>query len=353
MFGTIESLKVLVVKLSAFGDIIHALPALDDLLKQPEVTEVHWLLDRRFAFVADIFPPQVKVHKVALKGESKIRHAWHMIQTLRQENFDIIFDLQGLLKSGVMAWASAQSSCKVYGFDREQSPEWPNFWFVNPVAFHPNEKHVVPLYRHIIAAAFNIQQITRVNAANKAQDYVAPHIQVTLEMQKKAQQVLLDMGLPMPFSILHVGGSYSTKRLPDAQWQQLVKLMQCEQKLLVLWGNEEEKSRATDIAKGYENIIVAPHCFSLPVLAGLLQQASAYLGQDTGVSHLAAACDCPTIILWGATAPWRMGALGSIHRHIIPISDCAPCFKRQCDHFICMPSLNVQYMKQAWQAVRR
>lgn len=345
MFGATRNLKVLIVKLSAFGDIIHALPALDDLLARPEVTEVHWLVDQRFAFVCDVFPPQVKVHKVALKGDSRIHHAWQMIQTLRNENFDMIFDLQGLIKSGIMAWASARSGCKVFGFDREQSPEWPNRWFVQPVTFHPDEKHVVPLYRHIIAAAFGTE--------DKEQTYSAPHIQITSDMQKKGQKSLRDMGIQTPFSVLHVGGSYITKRLPDTHWLQLASRMQKEQTLLILWGNKEEKQRAINIAKQNARIIVAPQCFSLPTLVGILQQASAYLGQDTGVTHLAAACDCPTITLWGATAPWRMGALGALHRHITPQSDCSPCFNRQCDNFICMPSLNTEHIHHAWQETRR
>jgi len=338
-------LKVLIVKLSAFGDIIHALPALDDLLARPEINEVHWLVDQRFAFVTDIFPSQVKVHKVALKGDNRIRHAWQMIQALRNEHFDMIFDLQGLIKSGFMAWASAKSGCKVFGFDREQSPEWPNRWFVHPVKFHPNEKHVVPLYRHIIAAALGTK--------DEEQSYHAPHIQITSEMQKQGVQALHDMGIQAPFSVLHVGGSYITKRLPDAQWQQLAKHIQKEQTLLILWGNKEEKQRAQAIAKQGKHIIVAPQCFSLLTLAGILQQASAYIGQDTGVTHLAAACDCPTITLWGATAPWRMGALGALHRHIIPQANCSPCFNRQCDNFICMPSLNIEHIYHAWQETYR
>ena len=338
-------MKALIVKLSAFGDIIHALPALDDLLARPEVSEVHWLVDARFAFVCDIFPPHVKVHKVALKGDKRIRHAWQMIQTLRQENFDMIFDLQGLIKSGIMAWGAAKKRCKIYGFDDAQSPEWPNRWFVSPVKFHPNETHVVPLYKHMIAAAFG--------DPNKEQIYKAPHIHITDNMQQEGQQTLQDLGINTRFTLLHVGGSYITKRLPDTQWQQLAKRMQTQQTLLVLWGNQEEKQRAESIAKQGKHIIVAPKCYPLTTLAGILQQASAYLGQDTGVTHLAAACDCPTITLWGATAPWRMGALGALHRHITPQSDCSPCFNRQCDNFICMPSLNTEHIYHAWQEARR
>jgi heptosyltransferase-1 len=338
-------MKALIVKLSAFGDIIHALPALDDLLKQPEINEVHWLVDKRFAFVSEIFPPQVKVHKVALKGDSRIRHAWQMIQTLRNENFDMIFDLQGLIKSGIMAWASARHGCKVYGFDKTQSPEWANRWFVQPVQFHPNEKHVVPLYRHIIASAFSQQ--------DDECKYTPPSIHITDNMRTLARDALKSMELDSPFSIIHVGGSYATKRLPNTQWQDIAKAISETQNVLVLWGNQEEHQRASFIANGNNHIVLAPQCFDLPTLAGLFQEASCYIGQDTGVTHLAAASHCPTLTLWGATAPWRMGALGAMHRHIIPDTSCHPCFQRTCNHFICMPSLQTQAIYHAWQEVKQ
>ncbi|HXH72454.1 MAG TPA: lipopolysaccharide heptosyltransferase I, partial [Mariprofundaceae bacterium] len=75
-------MKILVVKLSAFGDIIHSLPALDDLLARPEVSEVHWLIDARYRFVSGLFPPQVVVHEVNLKGERPLISAWQTIRRL-------------------------------------------------------------------------------------------------------------------------------------------------------------------------------------------------------------------------------------------------------------------------------
>ena len=346
MSGVVASLKALIVKLSAFGDIIHALPALDDLLSRPEITEVHWLVDQRFAFVTDIFPPQVKVHKIALKGDKRIRHAWHMIQTLRNENFDLVFDLQGLIKSGIMAWASAKHACTIFGFDQTQSPEWPNRWFVNPVKFHPNETHVVPLYRRIIAAAFEPNH-------NAAYPYVAPNITITSPMIEQGNQALLTLDIQPPFSVIHIGGSYATKRLSDMQWREFANIISAEQKVLVLWGTPEEYKRAAFVAQNNPHIILAHQCFNLPTLVGLLQKASCYIGQDTGVTHLAAASGCPTLTLWGATAPWRMGALGGRHKHMIPNVSCHPCFKRECDEFICMPSFHAQTIYHAWQETKR
>ena len=77
-------MKVLIVRLSAFGDIIHCLPALDDLLHHPEISEVHWLVDQRYRFVCDIFPRHVKIHTVALRGKQPLRSAWQAIRELQE-----------------------------------------------------------------------------------------------------------------------------------------------------------------------------------------------------------------------------------------------------------------------------
>ncbi|MDX8413121.1 MAG: glycosyltransferase family 9 protein [Mariprofundales bacterium] len=144
-------MKILIIKLSAFGDIIHALPALDDLLQRPEVDAVHWLIDARFAFVADLLPEGVIPHIVALKGRGGLRNGFAMAAWLRQQRFDVVLDLQGLIKSGVMARAIGAPT---YGFDGAQSPEWPNRWLVTPVPFHRDDRHVVQCYRRIAAAPF-------------------------------------------------------------------------------------------------------------------------------------------------------------------------------------------------------
>jgi len=347
-------LKVLIVKLSAFGDIIHALPALDDLLDNPAVSSVHWLIDSRFGFVSDIFPEQVKVHKVALKGDQPFRHAWDMIQLLRQEQFDYIFDLQGLIKSGLMARASLISPARLLGFDKTQSPEYPNRWLVEPVSFHPDEKHVVQIYRRIVHAMTQAENISAV--PETAIEYRPPSVRVDKHMVQLGSQWLAmrnweSPGLPL--TIIHVGGSYATKRMHDMQWRVLLEKLTPQSRLLILWGSEEEQLRARRIAHDMSNTLVADAVLSLSTLAGLFGHASAYIGQDTGVTHLAAACACPSVTLWGPTAPWRMGPQGPHCRDIYAHIACAPCFSRQCKRFICMPSIASDAIIRAWQEIHR
>lgn len=338
-------MKVLIVKLSAFGDIIHALPALHDLIQQPGVDEIHWLLDSRFAFAAELFPESVKVHKIALKGNAPLRDAWGMIKTLRKERFDLIFDLQGLIKSGIMARAIGSN---VFGFDANQSPEKPNRFFVQSVPFHQHDKHVVQLYRRIAAAPF-VEGAER----DSAMAYTPPIVHVTDAMRRQGEEALSEIGISGAFSILHVGGSYPTKRVPDSHWPTIATELSRDGQVLVLWGNRDEQLRAEMACSASSNVITTKHMLSVGTVAGLLERANAYIGQDTGVTHLAAAVGCPTVCLWGPTAPWRMGALGAEHRHVVAQVPCGPCFKRVCDQFVCMPSIKPENIVSAWKEVKR
>jgi len=112
--------KVLIVKLSAFGDIIHSLPALDDVLARPGVSEVHWLVDVRYQFVTEVFPPQVRVHTIDLKGKNRLSEVWRVVKALRAEKFDVALDLQGLMKSALLARLICS---KVFGIDQKYMKE--------------------------------------------------------------------------------------------------------------------------------------------------------------------------------------------------------------------------------------
>ncbi|MDQ7002215.1 MAG: glycosyltransferase family 9 protein, partial [Ghiorsea sp.] len=139
-------MKVLIVKLSAFGDIIHALPALDDVLARPEVNEVHWLVDSRFAFAAEVLPAEVTVHHIALKGEHPIREVRRVVKQLRAENFDFALDFQGLIKSSVLARLICK---KVYGFDASIIREKPASWFEHSSMPHSDEINIVQQVRRV------------------------------------------------------------------------------------------------------------------------------------------------------------------------------------------------------------
>jgi len=330
-------LKCLVVKLGAFGDIIHCLPALDDLLQRPDVDEVHWLVDERYGFVTDIFPKEVTIHQVALKGPSPGCSAWHCIRSLRQLDFDAVLDLQGLIKSGLIA---RMAGTNAYGFDAALSPEKGNHWLVRPVRFHPDEKHVVQQYRRITTGPF-ISDVSL--QPETSMPYTAPAIRPTETMQQSFEDEKKILGMETTeFVVLHLGGGWETKQLSRKKWQEIITGVQASGYLpLLSWGNAREQHLANDLA-AEGHAVALNKMLPMRALCGLLAQARAVIGTDTGMLHLAAALGTPTATFWGPSASWRSGPLHDGHVHAESAPECGPCFKRTCDHFICMDHIRAE-----------
>jgi len=297
--------------------------------------------------VADLLPATVTTHIVALKGKGGLRNGWVMASRLRQYRFDVVFDLQGLIKSGLMACAIGAPT---YGFDRKQSPEGPNRWLVKPVPFHTDDRHVVQCYRRIVAAPF----VAYPQTPSSAMAYRPPTVSISATMVAQADALRCQWNLPETFALCHIGGSYATKRLPEATWRALLTKLGLQQPTVVLWGSADEHDYAKRVTVNIDGVFAASECLPIATLAGLLHHACGYIGPDSGVTHLAAAAGCPTVTLWGPTAPWRMGAIGYQHYDIVANSSCAPCFKRSCDQFVCMPSMTAENIYTAFvQAIKK
>jgi len=320
--------KVLVVKLGAFGDIIHCLPALADLLAHPDVTEVHWLVDQCYAQVTELLPAQVQCHQVQLKQPRDLRASWKVVRELRKKKFDFVLDLQGLLKSGLISRLIGRHA---YGFDRRFSPEKGNAWLVRPVAFHGDEKHVVQQYRRIASV---VQQ----PAVTFALPYAAPHIPMTGHLLNLQKEILYGLRIHN-FVLMHLGGGWDTKKLPAAIWVELAeKITECGFTPVYSWGNREEQMFAHQLADQAYAVIL-PQKLDILTLAAFLSAAKAVIGADTGLVHLAAAMGAPTASFWGPSASWRSGPQGSKHVHAESKPECGPCFQRSCANFICMDKI--------------
>ncbi len=331
-------MKVLVVKLSAFGDIIHALPALDDLLNRSDVSEVHWLIDQRFAFLAPIFPPQVQLHSVALKGRKPLLAAWQIIRKLRREKFDVAIDLQGLMKSALLA---KLSGAVVYGFDQTKVREKPASWFQRAVPFHVDERHIVQQCRRVASGPW-VQHPESI-------PYQSPKIRKRLTDAPLPEKIAALLSQAV---ILHVGGAWATKQLPDATW---VKIAEGVKRMgftaLLCWGTGEERQKAARIASESQAVVLPERLELLP-LCRVLKESKGVIASDTGVLHLAGALGAATVSFWGASASWRSAPLGVRDFQVESAPDCGPCFKRNCANFICMDMIRAdRVLEQLERAV--
>jgi heptosyltransferase-1 len=334
-------MKVLIVRLSAFGDIIHCLPALDDLLHHPEISEVHWLVDQRYRFVCDIFPNQVKIHTVALRGKQPLRSTWRTIRELRSIRFDAVFDLQGLIKSAALARACGSP---VYGIDSSHLREQSSRILTHNVCFHSLEKHVVQQYRRVATAPFTDWK----HAPDSAMTYKSPYIDIEQSSCAPDTKLLARIGLSdRRFVILHNAGGWETKQLPEHTWREIALGLQESGILPVFsWGNSDEQKIAQRLAYR-SNGFALPERLNMSALCSLLTAARAVVGPDTGLLHLAAALGRPTVTFWGPSASWRSAPLnkqgageqGEQNWHIESNPACGPCFKRKCDKFVCMDAI--------------
>lgn len=331
-------MRILIIKLSAFGDIIHSLPAVEDLIRNPKVSEVHWLIDHRYAFLRPVLPEAVVYH-VLPRGQG-VLHTWRRMQALRNMPWDAILDLQGLIKSGLLAkFVASRQNVPVYGFDASFSPEKPNAWLVQPVCFHASERHVVQQYRRIAMGPF-LPDPSR--PPDKGMAYRPPTVHPQAKMHNVAAALLHSLGLKArSYVLLHVGGGWSTKQLPRSSWLTLIeKIQHYDLTPVLVWGSSDERKRAASLADA-TGAMTMPTRLDIPTLAGLLLSARAVIGPDTGVLHLAAALGVPTATFWGPSASWRSGPLGDGHLHAQSAPPCGPCFKRECHRFICMDRIQI------------
>jgi heptosyltransferase-1 len=274
--------RLLVIRLSAFGDVIHTIPAVVALREALPQTEIAWAVEPAYAELVEIVAG-VKAIRVSLKRWSfaRIAAAWRDAR-----GFDTVVDFQGLIKSSLMAWTSGARDR--YGFAREVIREKPAALFVNRRATIDRSKHVVEwnveLARTFIPA---IGRVPEIDFSPFAQDPSG-------ELARFANRAVLLPGAGKP-----------GKQWPVERFAELAKRIGSD--ALVVWGpGEESLARAIDAE-------VAPPT-NLRELAFVLRHARLVIGADTGPLHLAAALGTAVIGLYGPTDPARNGPYGQLDR---------------------------------------
>jgi lipopolysaccharide heptosyltransferase I len=274
--------RLLVIRLSAFGDVIHTIPAVVALREALPQTEIAWAVEPAYAELVEIVAG-VKAIRVSLKRWSLSR-----IAAARRDvrKFDTAIDFQGLIKSALIARVSG--AAKRYGFARDVIREKPAAWFVNRHANIDRSKHVVE-WNMELARTFApaIARVPEVDFTPFAKD-------ASGELARFANRIVL---LP--------GAGKLGKQWPVERFAELATRIGSD--ALVVWGpGEEGLARAI----GAE---VAP-ATNFRQLAFVLRHARLVVGADTGPLHLAAALGTPLAGLYGPTDPARNGPYGQLDR---------------------------------------
>jgi len=308
--------RILLVKTSSLGDVVHNLPVVSDIVRVFPEVEVDWLVERSFAAIPRLHPGVQRVHTCQIRRWRRAlfsRQTWGEIRALRQSlgdaPYDAVIDSQGLLKSALVGRLARG---KHHGLDWRSSRE-PLRWFYDQVHTVPWGRHAVVRNRELAAKALGYVLPSSLDYGIRAPTF--PPAPEDDDSPVDLERPWLGAGerhawVPQgPFAVLLHATSADAKLWPEHQWKKLTVHLIGEGLGVVLpWGSPAEEARAKSIATGIRAAVVPPR-LGLRTLAGLLGRAELCVGVDTGLTHFAAALGRPTVGIYVATNPEATGVL--------------------------------------------
>ena len=344
-------MKVLIVKTSALGDIVHALPVVNYLHRADAELQIDWLVEKPFASLLEAVRHLRIIHTIDTKlwrQPDRLIDACagirDVIWSLRREKYDIVLDLQGNSKSGLFTFFSGAPLR--YGFDNGSVREWLNLLATNRlVAIADCDHHITDRALKVAAAAFPGGYVGRNSNSLSVDD-------VTLSAMKEK---IRDAGLKdKKLALIHPGTTWKTKCLSVEFWMQLVAELNKNDEIFLLlsWGSKEELAALQRIkSQAFERCLVWPRG-ELRELMALLAQVNIVIGGDTGPVHIAAALGTPTVSFYRATDRRRNGPRGENHITFQSSLACSPCLLKNCPRDDeCSNSLGVHEAAEAVNAL--
>jgi len=286
-------MRVLLVKLSSMGDVLHNLPVVSDLARAYPDIEIDWVTEAPYSELVALHPSVRRViptHLRDLKKRWWSVAAWRSFldvkARLRGDAYDTILDTQGLIKSALIArWARGP----IAGFSRDSAREPHASLFYDRRIAVPSDLHAVERNRRLAASVFGYQLASTL-------DY-GLRLQVSAQGASPAQ----------PYVVFLHASSRADKLWPEPHWIALGQRLHDRGIDVVLpWGNAVEKRTSERLASAIPAATVPP-AMSLVEAAALLSGASGVVGVDTGLAHLSVALARPTIGLYLTTSPALTG----------------------------------------------
>lgn len=310
-------MRVLIVRLSSLGDVVHAAPVVSDIRRSHPHAQVDWVVEEAFVPLARSFAGLDRVIPIALRrwrraplrARAEVAAFW---RTLRAERYDAVLDLQGLLKSAVVARAAVLApGGRRYGLaNRTDGSAYEPLarWAYDVAVPMPARIHVVDRSRQLAAQALG-------HALQGAP--VVPW--------RVGAVAAEDVAWADPRGVLLVHGSAKlVKLLPTAFWAALGRgLVAQGRRPLIAWGTADERERAEAIAAAIgADAAVLPR-LPLDRLAAVMRGLAGSIGLDTGLSHMAATLGLATVQLFIEDKAWRAAAYWEPRTAVVQASEAA------------------------------
>lgn len=326
-------MRVLIIKTSSLGDVFHCFPAVTDAVNNLPDLEIDWVVEEAFADLVRWHPSVNQVFVVAIR---RWRKSWWSLETRKsikrfvsvfnqsqesKQPYDVILDAQGLLKSALTGRLLKKrclnsSIAKKYpplaGFNWTSLREPLSSLFYDQKWNVPKGDHAIKRLRSLFSQVFEYPESS------------------SWPIYGLRPPKMIHNPFDEPYVVLLHGTTWKTKLWPESFWVELSRLLHIRGfKVVLPWNTPEELTRAESISDNITNGIVLSK-MKLEELLVWLFYAKAVVGVDTGLVHVAAGLDKPSIALYGSTDPGLTGAIGKKVSVLQAHYGCSPCFKREC-----------------------
>lgn len=307
--------KILVVKTSALGDIIQTYPVINYLRKKHPLAQIDWVVEEPFAelvrshpLVNVVLTVKTKYWRENLFKTSTLQSIGAFRRLLRKEKYDVIFDLQGNIKSGLIV-SQASSCCKV-GFGKKSVAEWPNMLFTNQRFNPPQHENIRQNYLALVASFFN----------DPSDSLSSENSQVKLTISETQQAILekivqRNAALPGPTVMVCSGSIWRNKQLPTETLKAFLGLLtndlNCN--FLFVWGSAAEKNVTEQLQVEFAAQSQIVDKMSLPMLQNLMVMSDLVIAMDSLPLHLAGTTATPSFSIFGASLASKYKPLGKRH----------------------------------------
>lgn len=327
--------KILIVKPSSLGDVVHSLAFLHALHGSFPRAHIHWVIAKGLEELLEGNPMVKKLWIIDKDQWKKIRRikgtvaeVGSLFRRLREEQYDITIDLQGLLRSGLLTRAS-RAPLRI-GF--KEAREGSSLFYTHKIE-GGRDIHAVDRYLKVAAAlGCDPQEVS----------FPLPLVKESKGVQA-AKQEMGDYAVVVP------GARWTTKRWPAERFGRVAALLPMRS---VIIGSSSDAGLGAQIesSSGGKARSMAGKT-SLRELISLIRDARLVITNDSGPLHIAAACRVPAVAIFGPTNPVRTGPYGERNRIVQAPVSCAPCYKRKCKSLRCMNEITVEGVYDAVKTV--
>jgi heptosyltransferase-1 len=279
-------MKICIVKLSAMGDIIHAMVALQFIKQQLPDSQIDWIVEEGFKGVLENNPHIDNILSVNLKSIKKdkgqIFIQYKILKEYAKNNYDVVIDAQGLLKSAIVSKIIGNRvvGSFIAGFDKDSIRESLASWFYDKKVFIPYHENTIDRNVRVLCEPLGIK-VTKEDILGK---------QCFLYSKEKFEY--------QNYITFVVGSTWESRNYPKEKFLEVAQRLNV--KVIVVWGNTDEYEKAQWLSSQSDLIEIAPKG-NLDKLKAIIQNSKLVIGNDTGPTHMAWGMNVPSITIFGPT----------------------------------------------------